>query len=431
MVEHTATAAWAAVAASGGAVAMGVWIAARSFGAASLPGCGAHSACDSVANGRWSRLGALPVAPLGAAVYVALLVGVLARASASPPGCGPTVTAATTVAALLAIGAACWFVGLQLVVIRRVCFYCVGAHLCACAAGGLFLAAATPWAGPTWPTEVMVALAGVLALVVGQLALVPQTFAVVPVSTPSAEPPLNATPAPASPTRGWAPAPAARVRSRAMPGAPAPTPRQSTLLGGGVVLNVGGWPMLGRPDARHVLAALFDFTCGECHHLHRLLAEAVEARPDWLAISLVPVPMHPACNPTVTCTRDAGLQACDYARLAWAVWLAGGAERYAAWDAYVFGDPGAVRPYGLSLIRGGELTDLTGFRLRGNDDQKLANSVAAGVGLYRAAGKPTVPAVLLPAGLLRGHMPDLPALLRLLDSHLPSGREPLTGSGTT
>ena len=42
-----------------------------------------------------------------------------------------------------------------------------------------------------------------------------------------------------------------------------------------------------------------------------------------------------------------------------------------------------------------------------------------------AVGKPNVPAVVLPAGILRGHVPDLSELLRLLDRQLPGGRDRL------
>ena len=403
-------ASWVAVVGSAGALLLAVWIAVRTSGVKGLPGCGARSGCAAVTTGRWSRLGMIPVAPLGAVLYAALLFGSLVRALADGWH-GRAWEMATAVVALVAVGGAAWFTGLQLLVIRRLCLYCMAAHLSACASAGLLLVGLAPWAGPTWPTAAIVAAAAVVALAAGQTAIVPQRHAVVAAGGEAGKTVAGAE---RTPLPNPAPAP------------PAPRPanaalqRQCRLLGGSVVLNVDGWPLLGRPDARHVVAALFDLTCAECHHLHRLLAAAVEARPDWLAVALVPVPMHPACNPAVTCTRDAAAQACDYARLAWAVWLAGG-DRYADWDRYVTAEA-TGQPYGLALLRARELVNLTRFRPR-EPDPFLDRAVATGVGLYRAAGRPKVPAVLLPAGLLQGHVSDLAALMRILDAHLPSPSE--------
>jgi hypothetical protein len=98
------------------------------------------------------------------------------------------------------------------------------------------------------------------------------------------------------------------------------------------------------------------------------------------------------------------------------VWLAA-PDRYAAWDRYVTSEAEG-QPYGLALTRGRELANIDRFRLR-EADPRLERAVATGVGLYRASGEPRVPAVLLPAAVLQGHVPDLATLFRLLDANLP------------
>ena len=413
---------WVAGAAATGAAALGVWLAVRSWGAAGLPGCGAGSGCDAVTRGRWSRVGPVPVAVVGAVVYIGLLLAAMTSAGFLGPH-GRIADALVTDVALVVIGAAAWFTLLQAFVIRQLCAYCVTVHLLACAAAVALLMELVPWRSPGWHAEAEIATACMAVLIVGQLLLAPKTFAVT--SVPAAERGLGPDdaapidrPDPGSVTTLAADAPPSVAVPKSSPAGLAVTHRRVPLLGGQVVLNTAGWPLLGRTDARHVVAFVFDFTCKECNHLRRLLAAAVDARPDWLAVALVPVPLHPSCNPTVTCIKSGRAQACDYARLAWAVWLSADNNRFCGWDEYVRSEAEG-QPYGLAMSRARELAERGGFRLW-DADPRLDRAVGTGVGLYRAAGKPRVPALLLPASVLQGHVPDLPALLRALDAQLPS-----------
>ena len=410
-----------AIATSLGAALLGGWMTFRGLGSAGLPGCGIGSVCDAVTRGRWSRIGIIPVALLGTIVYLALTAFAIARFEfldqinfgwRSPAAMLP----------LVVFGAAAWFMLLQLLVIRRLCIYCTATHLLACTAAGLLLTAHRPWLDLAWKWELPLAIACVVMLAISQILIKPRTFIVTKIlPQPPELLPENAEFKPAASSSSSTPAPAV-IQSNVVT---EPTlsneqkpfkQRRVRLLSGNVVLNVDGWPLLGRSDAQNVVAVLFDFTCKECHQLRKLLEAAVAARPDWLAVALVPVPLNSNCNPAITCKDDGRAQACDYARLAWAVWLAND-QAYGEWDRFLNAEP-EVQPYGLALIRAKELADLKRFRLQ-DADPLLDRAVGTGVGLYQATGKPTLPAILLPSTVVNGHLNDLATLFRLLDTSLP------------
>jgi hypothetical protein len=172
---------------------------------------------------------------------------------------------------------------------------------------------------------------------------------------------------------------------------------------------------LGSPEAPHVLAALVDFTCKECHHLHRLLRDAVACYPSELAVAVIPVPQHERCNPTVKCHNVDQAYACTFTRLAWHLWSLNPAA-YALWDEFL-AEPAENQPYGLALLRAKELVDLGEFK-PGEPDAFADEQIAKGIELHQAATSPKVPAVLLKQSILKGHVEDLTQLLSLLQPHL-------------
>jgi hypothetical protein len=195
--------------------------------------------------------------------------------------------------------------------------------------------------------------------------------------------------------------------------------RPVRFAGGRLTLRVGDWPLLGPPDAPHVLAYLFDYTCPSCRDVRRLLGEAVARGGGAVAVLLVPVPQDPACNPDVGPARApaaaAGARhACAYARLALAAWAAAPAahEAFERWlfDAPELPAPGEAARRAAELTAGYPATDGTSAE----DDPRIARAVAA----HRAAGTGKIPTLLLPRATVTGAVPSLDELENVLRREL-------------
>jgi hypothetical protein len=93
------------------------------------------------------------------------------------------------------------------------------------------------------------------------------------------------------------------------------------LLGGRAHLSPREWPTRGPLDAPLQAALLFDISCKQCRALYRLLTRtsmASSARA--VAVLLIPVPLHPNCNPKVSLAKVTSPEACPLAQLFLSVW---------------------------------------------------------------------------------------------------------------
>jgi uncharacterized membrane protein len=258
-----------------------------------MPGCGPRSGCEVVAGSRWAKVGVgggVPVAGLGLLLYCGLTLATLARLFPVTANWGTMAQMALVTAA---VGGALWFTFLMVVVIRRVCKFCMFFH------GIGLLLGLMVWRAHAVanPIPMLVGIAGVLALIVHQLAFPAKTYAVTVLGavTPEAQ--------------------------------PQPTSSEDlVLLGGRVRLAMADWPQLGADEARQKVAFLFDITCEECRASYQTLQQAVALRPKELGVLLVPVPLDPACHPLVAAVAKKNaspphpLEACDLAKLFLAVW---------------------------------------------------------------------------------------------------------------
>ncbi|MBO4757295.1 MAG: vitamin K epoxide reductase family protein, partial [Bacteroidales bacterium] len=101
----------------------------HSLSGAALVGCGAGSACDSVLGGRWSMLfGVFPVSGLAAGVYLAFLVAFAAFRLSKDEEVRELAAKAMLLLSGAIIGAAIWFIGLQIFAEGALCKYCMSAH---------------------------------------------------------------------------------------------------------------------------------------------------------------------------------------------------------------------------------------------------------------------------------------------------------------
>ena len=159
------------------------WVAIHNGPAA---GCGPESGCNKVLQSRWAYWLDLPVSVPAVLVYLALLGATVLLQKRPAPDDQRGSWAAIIILSVIVAGAALWFVGLQVFVIKAFCKFCLTAHACGFAAALLCLKniplAADPDT-PMWTTGsgkrgvprqaifslVLIGLAGVAVLAGGQV----------------------------------------------------------------------------------------------------------------------------------------------------------------------------------------------------------------------------------------------------------------------
>jgi uncharacterized membrane protein len=213
-----------------------------------VAGCGPAGDCDDVLTSGWAYWLGLPVSSPGLLVYGAVF---LATFWVTPPTAWRLRRRAwlfLAFAACLVSAAAAWFLVLQLLILERVCPYCLSAHLAAVLSAALIFRAT---GNPLRRTPVRnFALLAIAALSAGQSVGVPPTHAVV--SVPASEPLAG---------------------------------RQMEILDGRFGIDLDEVPIIGHPDAPAVIISLFDYTCRHCRRMHQLLLDAEKAHRGALAIA--------------------------------------------------------------------------------------------------------------------------------------------------
>lgn len=255
---------------------------------AGLMGCNAGSSCDTVLGSRWSSLfGILPVSALALGVYLAVLV---CLAFLRDRQLAPLVWKILLVLAGAISGSAVWFFILQKWMLGAWCKYCMAAH-----ATGLVFSGIVLWRffrerrerGGGWIFALGIALAAALACL--QLLTTPKY---------------------------------AYHAGSSQQGLP--------------VIGTHEAPLLGDPDAEHVLDLMFDYQCSHCRKVHAMARELTERYPSDIAFVLCPTPLSYACNPYVPADgQDRFAGSCDLARFALAVWKSR-PELFESYDQWLF-----------------------------------------------------------------------------------------------
>ncbi len=305
-------------------------------------GCGPESGCNKVLQSRWAYWLDLPVSVPAVLVYLALLgVTILLQKRPSPDDQRGS-WAAIIILSVIVAGAALWFVGLQVFVIKAFCKFCMTAHACGFAAALLCLKniplAADPDT-PMWTTGsgkrgvprqavfslVLIGLAGVAVLAGGQMLFQKQrnVVRVLPVagarSTKTAASPSSASTNHSTPKALGGPS----TDQPASPNARLIAPRTLSLYSNQFVIKFDDVPMIGSPDSPHIIVFLFDYTCSHCRAVHPLLVQACQQFSNQLGVVCLPVSLSPQCNPFIPRIRShASSNSCVYARLDLAVWRA-------------------------------------------------------------------------------------------------------------
>jgi len=343
------------------------YLAWESYHHGSVAGCGAGSGCSAVLQSRWAYWLGLPVSLPALLAYLALFVStVLMRKNTSPDDQRGS-WAAIIVLSVILVGSALWFVGLQVMVIKSFCKYCLTAHLCGCAAALLCLKNipfATEPDTPMWSTGsgkrgvprqavfslVLIGLAGVGVLAAGQILVQKERNVVKVVKPASAASGINQTNQPVTPAEIVPSSPHAQMIGS----------RTLSLYNKEFVIKLDDVPVMGSRDAPHVVVCLLDYTCIHCRALHPILVQMEQQFSNQLAIICLPVSLAPACNPYIPQNSKANPESCEYARLGLAVWRAApGLHRQ--FDDWLFADVTVpsleqARAYAAQLVGADNLT---------------------------------------------------------------------------
>jgi uncharacterized membrane protein len=350
-----------------------------SFQNGPVAGCGPGSGCSKVLQSRWAYWLGIPVSVPAVLAYMGLLATTFCLDRRRIPAWHLRAWAVVLVLSVVISGAAVWFIGLQAIVLKSFCKFCMVAHTCALVATTILLRKApihrTTASGkpaqsdgsdgrvhPSMPKPVaawcaLVGLGGVAVLIAGQLLVEKKRFVVASVSVVQAtHPPLRlpanlAARIPQSNT--LASAFVTRSNNSMQPSLVVNPANPAALLVRRTGLQqisvhddlfqfqLNEIPIIGSPDAQHVMVSLFDYTCPHCRDLHPMLIEAQRHFSNQLGIVLLATPLASNCNPVVQIHLPEHTNACEYARLALAVWRAR-REAFRQYDNWLFEPPRPV-----------------------------------------------------------------------------------------
>lgn len=258
-----------------GGLCINLLLLARSWDASAIAGCGGGP-CDELLASRWSSLLGIPVTAFGALAYVALLLSFI-----------PRLVALRLPLLGMISGAACWFILVQALILRKFCPWCMAAHLIAL----LMVLLAGMRDRRRYGTIVVWAAAAFLGIGLCQVfGPQPATHRIEGEATPAA------------------------ARSIMDAGK-----RSVVFDGGRLSFDVAATPRLGPAGAEHVMVEYFDYQCAACRVMAWHIEALVANHPGRIAVLLMPVPLDADCNHALgKNTPHPG--SCGIARIALAVW---------------------------------------------------------------------------------------------------------------
>ncbi len=359
-----------------------------------LPGCGLESGCGAVTGSRWGYLFRVPVSLPALVLYAAILASTFWLDRVSRPLLRRVLHGFLIASATMLLGAAVWFVGLQLFVIGSICPFCMTAHGCGLGIGLLLLwntrrngpdsLGATKKSGPMGGF-VLAGLAAVALLIAGQMVDRPQTFAV---------------------------SSSAHLAERK-------APRKIQLHGETFQLDLSDVPVLGSPEAPCVIVHLFDYSCPHCRALHPLMMEAYRNLSNRVAIAALPVPMATNCNRLLKKQIPAHINACAYAYAALAVWRVNPAKMQAFED-WIFAPTPAPAPEAVQA-KAMELVGTNQFNQALADPwikQQLEFNISLYEANYRRYRKDVLPQLMIGTNLVFGSVGSAADLYKLVTAQV-------------
>lgn len=355
-------------------------------------GCGEGSSCDDVLASRWAYWFGVPVSAPALALYLSLLACTFFPEGGSISKPPPWRAKFLVFGATAIIAAAAWFLGMQVFVLKSFCKFCLATHAVAVAAAGLILK--NPVAGTSGNNRKGPGLALVPALISGVTVWValalgqtlvrpsPGRVALLDPAISTGAPPFATAPPAAQPAR---------------------PPRVLRLHGGRFQLNADELPTLGSATATNLALSFFDYTCHHCREMHGHLRAIERMFAGRLAFISLPMPLDTSCNPMISSTAAAHLHACQYARLALAVWRAR-REVHAEFDDWLFA-PAVPPGVAEARARAESLVGAAALEAALRDpwiDQQIRRNIELYVANARAAGGTGMPQLVIGNAVSRG-----------------------------
>jgi len=270
---------------------------------------------------------------------------------------------------------AAWFIYIQLAVIKSVCKYCTATHILAVIGAILFLVK-TPHRLPRKALLIVAGLLPFAALVAGQK-FAPHKINVV------------------------------------------------SLYRGTLKFDLRDAPIIGSPDAKAFIVDIFDYTCPDCHAMHKHLTAARKQLNDSFSIICAPSPLDSKCNPRMRSTPPKHKDACDYARLGLAMRRIS-PESFHQYQDWFFNQP---------AIPSLELSRATADALAGKEavhnalrDPWVATTLRKSIDIYEQNGRESknfrIPQLIIGEAINYGPVSNTDELVRLINQYLPKTQAP-------
>jgi uncharacterized membrane protein/protein-disulfide isomerase len=367
------------------AASIDLYLAWASGSAGPIAGCGPASNCHTVLASKWAYWFGVPVSLPALLVYAGLFLTTFWLEAQTPDRQRRRAWAIVAFGSITILGAALWFIGLQLFILKRLCPYCLATHLSACLAAVLllrqFLLQATPLpsakdkSSPASDTAPLLKLslgaAALLAILAGgQVLQSPKTFTTNTVVA-------GKTPNPVAP--------------------------HFQIFSGKFQFDLGEVPLIGRSNAPCVIVSLYDYSCHNCRDMHGPLLEAYQRFSNQLAIVSLPMPLDGKCNPVMRYTPPPHTNACELARLGLAVWRANRSVMR-QFDDWMFSSPVAPKPDAARAFAR-QLVGAEALDQASNDpwvEQQLHQDISIFDTAYRQFGKGYMPQVIIGTNLFSG-----------------------------
>jgi hypothetical protein len=92
--------------------------------------------------------------------------------------------------------------------------------------------------------------------------------------------------------------------------------RKLKFLGGKLILDTYNQPIIGSPDAPHVVVEMVSYDCSHCRKTNRYMKQALSRYGDQVALIVLILPLDRTCNKLVTDPAASHAGACTTARMA-------------------------------------------------------------------------------------------------------------------
>ncbi len=301
-----------------------------------LPGCGVESGCDAVLGSRWSKWLGVPVSLGALLVYMMVLASLAVLRGRHGDELRRLVVMTLGGLGVMILGAAAWFIILQLGVIHAICPFCMVAHGCGLVVGLMLVLQVGRLS--LLRLGLVAGVLGLTGLVAGQVFYVPRQYDVSAVVAPVIE-----ESGPLVEGGNSQDGEESLVLGEGEPEAAAPRQRLLQLHDGLFSLDLYKVPLIGSPEAPTVILHFFDYTCEHCQALHPILTNALHTLGDQVALVNMPIPLEPDCNPIMQRPNPKHTNACDYARIGLALWRAK-PEALAEFEDYMMGANRPLHP---------------------------------------------------------------------------------------